>query len=49
MEETLLDVMYELPVDDKAGRVVVDLDAAQGHSAPTVLPRGVERPDRAAS
>ncbi|MDG2427929.1 MAG: ATP-dependent Clp protease ATP-binding subunit ClpX [Acidimicrobiales bacterium] len=49
LEEVLLDVMYELPGDDEVGRVVVNLDAVQGHSAPTVLPRGVERPDRAAS
>jgi len=49
LEEVLLDVMYELPGDDEAGRVVVDLEAVQGHSAPTVLPRAAEQPDRAAS
>ena len=49
LEEVLLDVMYELPGDDEAGRVLVDLETVQGHAAPTVLPRGAERPDRAAS
>ena len=49
LEEVLLDVMYELPGDEEAGRVVVDLDSVQGDSAPTVLPRGAARPDRAAS
>jgi len=49
LEEVLLDVMYEVPGDDEAGRVLVDLETVQGHSAPTVLPRSAERPDRAAS
>ncbi len=49
LEDVLLDVMYELPGDDEAGRVLVDLETVQGHSAPTVLPRSAERPDRAAS
>ncbi len=49
LEEVLLDVMYELPGDDEAGRVLVDLDAVQGGAMPTVLPRGAQRPDRAAS
>ncbi len=49
LEEVLLDVMYELPGDEEAGRVVVDLDAVEGDSAPTVLPRSAQRPDRAAS
>ena len=49
LEDVLLDVMYELPGDDDAGRVVVDLGAVQGDGAPTVLPRGAQRPDRAAS
>ena len=49
IEEVLLDVMYELPGDEEAGRVVVDLASVQGDSAPTVLQRGDVRPDRAAS
>ena len=49
LEDVLLDVMYELPGDDEAGRVVVDLETVKGHAAPTVLPRSAERPDRAAS
>ena len=49
LEEVLLDVMYELPGDEEAGRVVVDLASVQGDSAPTVLQRGDVRPDRAAS
>jgi ATP-dependent Clp protease ATP-binding subunit ClpX len=49
LEEVLLDVMYELPGDEEAGRVVVDLASVQGDSALTVLPRGAARPDRAAS
>ena len=49
LEDVLLDVMYELPGDDEAGRVVVDLETGQGHAAPRVLPRSAERPDRAAS
>ena len=49
LEDVLLDVMYELPGDDEAGRVLVDLETVQGHAAPTVLPRSAERPDRAAS
>ena len=49
LEEVLLDVMYELPGADEVGRVVVDLDAVLGETVPTVFPRSVDRPDRAAS
>ena len=49
LEEVLLDVMYELPGDDDAGRVVVDLDSVQGETPPTVVPRSADHPDRAAS
>lgn len=49
LEEVLLDVMYELPGDDAAGQVLLDLEALQDHGAPTVLPRAAEGPDRAAS
>ena len=49
LEEVLLDVMYELPGDDEAGRVVVDLDSVRGETPPTVVPRSADRPDRAAS
>jgi len=49
LEEVLLDVMYELPGDDEAGRVVVDLDSVRGETPPTVVPRSADHPDRAAS
>ena len=49
LEEVLLDVMYELPGDDEAGRVVVDLDSVRGETPPPVVPRSADRPDRAAS
>ena len=49
IEEVLLDVMYELPGDDEAGRVVVDLDSVRGETSPTVVPRSADHPDRAAS
>jgi len=49
LEEVLLDVMYELPGDDEAGRVVVDLDSVRGGTSPTVVPRSADHPDRAAS
>ena len=49
LEEVLLDVMYELPGDDEAGRVVVDLDSVQGETPPTVVPRSADHSDRAAS
>ena len=49
MEEVLLDVMYDLPSDEVAGTVVVDIDTVRDRSKPTVLPRGDERSDRAAS
>jgi ATP-dependent Clp protease ATP-binding subunit ClpX len=49
IEEVLLDVMYELPGDDEAGRVVVDLDSVRGETPPTVVPRNADHPDRAAS
>ena len=49
LEEVLLDVMYELPGDDEAGRVVVDLNSVQGETPPTVVPRSADHPDRAAS
>ena len=49
IEEVLLDVMYELPGDDEAGRVVVDLDSVRGETSPTVVPRCADHPDRAAS
>jgi len=49
LEEVLLEVMYELPGDDDAGRVVVDLDSVRGETPPTVIPRSADHPDRAAS
>ena len=49
MEEVLLDVMYDLPNDEVAGTVVVDINTVRDRSRPTVLPRGDERSDRAAS
>ena len=49
MEEVLLDVMYDLPSDEAAGTVVVGIDTVRDRSKPTVLPRGDERSDRAAS
>ena len=49
MEEVLLDVMYDLPSDEVAGTVVVGIDTVRDRSKPTVLPRGDERSDRAAS
>ena len=49
LEEVLLDVMYELPGDETAGRVVVDYDTVVERSAPLVEPRGTAQADRAAS
>ena len=49
MEEVLLDVMYDLPSDEVAGTVVVGINTVRDRSKPTVLPRGDERSDRAAS
>ena len=49
LEEVLLDVMYELPGDDEAGRGVVDLDSVRGETSPTVVPRSADHSDRAAS
>jgi ATP-dependent Clp protease ATP-binding subunit ClpX len=49
LEDVLLDVMYELPGDDEAERVVVDLDSVRGGTSPTVVPRSADHPDRAAS
>jgi hypothetical protein len=41
--------MYDLPSDEVAGTVVVGIDTVRDRSKPTVLPRGDERSDRAAS
>jgi len=49
LEEVLLDVMYELPGDETAGRVGVDYDTVVERSAPLVEPRGTAQADRAAS
>ena len=49
LEEVLLDVMYDLPSDEAAGKVVVDIDTVRERQMPTVLPRDDERRDRAAS
>ena len=49
LEEVLLDVMYELPGDETAGRVVVDYDTVVERSAALVEPRGTAQADRAAS
>jgi len=49
LEEVLLDVMYELPGDETAGRVVVDYDTVVERTAPLVEPRGTAQADRAAS
>ena len=49
LEEVLLDVMYDLPGDEEAGRVVVDIDTVRERQMPMVLPRDDERRNRAAS
>ena len=49
LEEVLLDVMYELPGDETAGRVVVDYDTVVERSDPLVEPRDTAQADRAAS
>ncbi len=49
LEEVLLDAMYDLPGDDSAGTVVVDIDTVRQRETPTVLPRGEDRSDRVAS
>lgn len=49
LEEVLIDVMYDLPGDDEAGKVVVDIDSVRERKMPTVLPRDDERRSRAAS
>ena len=49
LEEVLLDVMYELPGDETAGRVIVDYDTVVERSAPLVEPRDTAQADRAAS
>ena len=49
LEEVLLDVMYELPGDETAGRVIVSYDTVAERSAPVVEPRGTVQSDRAAS
>ncbi|MDP6281335.1 MAG: ATP-dependent Clp protease ATP-binding subunit ClpX [Acidimicrobiales bacterium] len=49
LEEVLLDVMYDLPGDEEAGRVVVDIDTVRERQMPMVLPRDDERHNRAAS
>jgi len=49
LEEVLLDVMYELPGDETAGRVIVGYDTVAERSAPLVEPRGTVQSDRAAS
>ena len=49
LEEVLLDVMYELPGDETAGRVVVDYNTVVERSAPLVEPRDTAQADRAAS
>jgi len=41
--------MYELPGDEEAGRVVVDVDSVFGRTSPVVFPRSADHPDRAAS
>ncbi len=49
LEEVLIDVMYDLPGDDEAEKVVVDIDTVRERQMPTVLPRDDERHSRAAS
>jgi len=49
LEEVLLDVMYELPGDETAGRVVVGYDTVVERSDPLVEPRDTAQADRAAS
>jgi len=49
LEEVLLDVMYELPGDETAGRVIVDYDTVVERSDPLVEPRDTAQADRAAS
>ncbi|MCH2431338.1 MAG: ATP-dependent Clp protease ATP-binding subunit ClpX, partial [Acidimicrobiales bacterium] len=49
LEEVLLDVMYELPGDETAGRVIVDYDTVVERSEPLVEPRDTAQADRAAS
>ncbi|MDP7550195.1 MAG: ATP-dependent Clp protease ATP-binding subunit ClpX [Acidimicrobiales bacterium] len=49
LEEVLIDVMYDLPGDEEAGKVVVDIDTVRERQMPMVLPRDDERRNRAAS
>jgi ATP-dependent Clp protease ATP-binding subunit ClpX len=49
LEEVLIDVMYDLPGDEGAGKVVVDIDTVRERQMPMVLPRDDERRNRAAS
>jgi ATP-dependent Clp protease ATP-binding subunit ClpX len=37
LEQTMLDVMYEVPANDKVCKVIVTLDSVQGKSAPKLI------------
>jgi ATP-dependent Clp protease ATP-binding subunit ClpX len=37
LEQTMLDVMYEVPANDKVCKVIVTLDSVKGKSAPTLV------------
>jgi ATP-dependent Clp protease ATP-binding subunit ClpX len=52
LEETLLNVMFDLPGREDVAKVVLDLDVVRGRSQPTLVPRTpvrAARPRRAAS
>ena len=49
LEEVLLDVMYELPGDESAGKVIVDYETVVERSAPLVEPKSSDQTNRAAS
>jgi len=50
MEETLLEVMYDLPSREDVGKCVLDADVVNGNAQPTLLTRSEsQRQRRAAS
>jgi ATP-dependent Clp protease ATP-binding subunit ClpX len=51
LEQTMLDVMYEIPANEKAAKVVVTLESIQGKSRPRIVegPRKIATTDKAVS
>ena len=49
LEESMLDIMYEIPKDDNIGRVIITKDYIEGNGVPVIELRGTSKPNNMAT